>query len=360
MLAWCGAVAFPFVLYVTLLNLPDEDVGLRLLLPAFVLALPAGLLRRAPLPALALMLAGAFAVTASRHSTAFAYPQVIAVDLAVAFVAANQRRAISIPAAALTLATQLAGVPYYTAGNDSFTMSTVFVILAVATAWTIGDSFHQRAAHARALRAQAAAQAVTDERLRIAREVHDMVAHSIGIIAIQAGAGARVIDTQPGAARDALATIETTSRETLAGLRGMLGGLRQPAGADLTPALAGLERLAAATRAAGVEVEVRWQGERRPVPVDIDLSAYRIVQEAITNVIRHAGTDRCRVTVDYGTDALAIEVVDEGRGAPAELAAGFGIAGMRERVGLLRGQFSAGPGPAGGFRVAATLPVPAR
>lgn len=360
MLAWCGAVAFPFVMYVTLLNLPDEDPGLRLLLPAFVLALPAGLLRRAPLPALALMAAGAFAVTASRHSTAFAYPQVLAVDLAVGFVAATQRRAISIPAAVLALASQVAAVPYYTFGNNSYTMSTAFVVLAAATAWTLGDSVRQRAAHARTLRTRAAAQAVTDERLRIAREVHDMVAHSIGIIAIQAGVGARVIDTQPGAAREALATIEATSRETLAGLRGMLGGLRQAAQHGGTPTLADLERLAAATRAAGVEVELRWRGERRPVPADIDLSAYRIVQEAITNVIRHAGTDRCRVTVEYGADAVEIEVADEGRGAPAEFEAGFGIAGMRERVRLLRGELRAGPGPTGGFLVAATLPVPAR
>jgi signal transduction histidine kinase len=208
------------------------------------------------------------------------------------------------------------------------------------------------------------------ERLRIARELHDMVAHSIGIIAIQAGVGRRVIETQPAEARNALTAIEATSRETLAGLRQMLGVLRRaepgPGRGPLesAPGLADLGRLAATTRDAGVRVELRWLGPRRPLPADIDLSAFRIIQEAVTNVVRHAGTGHCRVTVDCREEELGIEVTDEGHGGapPAEgpgERGGFGIDGMRERARLLGGELTAGPRAEGGFRVAARLPVPA-
>jgi signal transduction histidine kinase len=212
------------------------------------------------------------------------------------------------------------------------------------------------------------------ERLRIARELHDIVAHSIGIIAIQAGSGRSVFDARPDQARDALAAIEATSRETLAGLRRMMTGLRRAepgsgpgsgAGqAPLGPApgLADIERLAAVTLEAGVQVEVAWLGGREPLPADIDLSAFRIVQEAVTNVVRHAGTDRCLVWIDQQDGQLVIEVTDSGRSAPASkisaAGTGYGITGMRERAALPGGDFSAGPRPDGGFRVAARLPVP--
>ncbi|GGV32014.1 two-component sensor histidine kinase [Kitasatospora herbaricolor] len=234
-------------------------------------------------------------------------------------------------------------------------------------AWSIGLSVRQAREAASAARTQATEQAITAERMRIARELHDMVAHSIGIIAIQAGVGSRVIGSQPDEARKALQAIEETSRETLAGLRRTLVALRQadPQGAGPVPSepmagLADVERLAAATATAGVRVEVCRSGERRPLPADIELSAFRIVQEAVTNVVRHAGTGHCRVSVGYGDEELSVEVVDEGRGvtgpAPGR---GFGLVGMRERVALLHGRFEAGPRPGGGFRVAAVLPLPA-
>ncbi|WP_286158547.1 sensor histidine kinase [Streptomyces sp. CB03911] len=234
-------------------------------------------------------------------------------------------------------------------------------------AWSIGLSVRQAREAASTARTQATEQAIIAERLRIARELHDMVAHSIGIIAIQAGVGSRVIGTQPDEARKALQAIEATSRETLAGLRRTLVALRQadpqaagPVSSEPMAGLADVERLAAATAAAGVRVEVRWSGERRPLPPDIELSAFRIVQEAVTNVVRHAGAGHCRVSVGYGDEELSVEVVDEGRGvtgpAPGR---GFGLVGMRERVALLHGRFEAGPRPGGGFRVAAVLPLPA-
>ncbi|WP_435884243.1 sensor histidine kinase [Streptomyces xiamenensis] len=186
-----------------------------------------------------------------------------------------------------------------------------------------------------------------------------MVAHSVGIIAFQAGMGGRVIDTRPTEARRALGAIEATSRETLSGLRRMLGTLRRPVVLEPAPGLADLDRLAATAGAAGVRVEVRRLGEPRPLPGDIELSAFRIVQEALTNVVRHARTDRCRVTVGFGEADLSVEITDKGRGPGDGRAAGYGIVGMRERAALLGGELTAGARPGGGYRVTATLPVPA-
>ena len=218
------------------------------------------------------------------------------------------------------------------------------------------------------MRVQAAAQAAIEERLRIARELHDMVALSIGIIAIQAGSGRRVFDARPGEAREALAAIEATSRQTLSGLRRMVTGLRraEPAPgswlAPLGPApgLADIDSLVATALDAGVrvEVEVDWRGSREPLPPDIDMSAFRIIQESVTNVVRHARTDQCRVSIGQHDGRLSIEVTDGGCGGN-EAGTGYGITGMRERAALLGGEFSAGPRDGGGFRVTARLPVPA-
>jgi len=160
--------------------------------------------------------------------------------------------------------------------------------------------------------------------------------------------------------------VEATSRETLSGLRRTLGALRAagpgqedgPAPLHPAPGLADVERLAKETTAAGVRVEVRWQGQRRPLPPDIDLSAYRIIQESVTNVVRHAGTRSCQVSVDYREAEIAIEVADSGQGGRITPGTGYGLAGMRERVALLHGYFTAGPRPGGGFRVTARLPAP--
>jgi signal transduction histidine kinase len=233
------------------------------------------------------------------------------------------------------------------------------MLLALGVAWLLGQSIRQRREYADVQRRQTAVQAVQAERLRIARELHDMIAHSIGVIAIQAGVGSRVIESQPAEARNALTVIEDTSRETLAGLRRMLGALRRaepdPASTEPSPGLADLDRLVLRSLDAGVRVDVRRHGDERPLPADLDLSAYRIIQEAVTNVVRHANTDECRVSLDYGEDELSLEIIDDGAGgAPGT---GYGIPGMRERVSLLHGDFTAGPRPEGGFRVSARIPV---
>ncbi|MGX1502957.1 UNVERIFIED_CONTAM: signal transduction histidine kinase [Streptomyces graminofaciens] len=374
-LAWSGALAYPVLLYAAVLH-EREPTGVRLLLPAALAVLPVPLLLRRPWAALVPMLAGSFAATAlaaSKLAAAFpfaasapawqiGYLQALVTDLAVGCVAATRGRRAALAAAALTLAVQIAAAARYRTGSDDFVPAVVFLVLLLALAWTAGHLVQERREHAETVRAQAAARAVTAERLRIARELHDMVAHSIGIVAIQAGTGRRVIDTQPAEARNALAAIEATSRETLAGLRRMLGALREaePEAAPLAPApgLADVDRLVATTLDGGVRVDVEWRGERRPLPAEVELSAFRIIQEAITNVVRHAGTRECRVVVDHREDELAIEITDDGDG-PATAGTGYGITGMRERAVLLHGRFTAGPRPEGGFRVAVRLPVPA-
>jgi signal transduction histidine kinase len=329
-----------------------------------------------PLLALAMTLLGATAVVVFPPRTAHVSLSVsyqgqflsfLAVDVVLAFVVATRTRRVSIVAVAVSFAVQLLLIGGFAAG-DGLTVNGVIAPLAMAASCMVGLLSRERREHAVALRSQEVAEAVTVERLRIARELHDMVAHSIGIIAIQAGVGSRVIQTQPAEAREALRAIEVTSRETLSGLRRTLMALRRadrdtaaPEQASLAPSpgLADIERLVAATADAGVRVDMRFSGEQRPLPADIDLSAYRIVQEALTNVVRHAGSGHCRVVIDYGDEGLSVEVVDDGRGVTGNGSAhGFGIIGMRERVGLLHGRLSAGPRPEGGFRVAAQLPLP--
>jgi signal transduction histidine kinase len=330
------------------------------------------LLRRGPLAALAVLLGGAVAAIALGPGPGQTPPlQIVlaaAAGIEICYAAATRPRKVSAAGLAMVVGAGLL-IPD-PAGIDlaPYRGGTVVVVI---IAWLIGHSIRQAQAQAELRRAQAAAQIVLAERLRIARELHDMVAHSIGIIAIQAGAAHRVFDASPDQARDALAAIEATSRETLSGLRRMLTGLRRAEpepGPEQTPlgpsaGLADLERLTAMALTAGVQVEVDWHGSQEPLPADIDLSAFRIIQEAVINVIRHAGTSHCRVSISRPDGYLAIEVTDRGRGGPAgktsAAGTGYGITGMRERAALLGGDFSAGPRPGGGFRVAARLPLPA-
>ncbi|MGW0395374.1 sensor histidine kinase [Streptomyces sp. NPDC003042] len=334
-----------------------------LLVTAVVTTLGALLLFRAPLAAVAIALAGAvFSLGMPVRETPFVL--FLLADAAVGYTAVTRSRRVSVLAAALPVGVLAAYTLWRLGRGYAFNLSVPAALAStVVIAWLIGNTIHQNRGHADTVRAQATQQAITAERLRIARELHDMVAHNIGIITIQAGMGSRVMDTQPAETRLALDAIEATGRETLAGLRRMLGALRQgdreSAPLGPVPGLAALDQLVGRTAAAGVRVDVRWQGDRRDLPPDIDLAAFRIVQEAVTNVVRHSGTRDCSVTVDFRQDELAVDIVDLGCGGTADGPGfGYGIAGMRERVGLLRGEFSAGPRPEGGFRVAARLPVP--
>jgi signal transduction histidine kinase len=233
----------------------------------------------------------------------------------------------------------------------------------------------ERAEWASAQREQEARRATLAERLRIARELHDIVAHHVSVIVIQAQGAQRVADREPDRARRAMADVEGTARTALEEMRRMLGLLRAsddadgggPGAADgadstgVALGMADINALAASVTAAGLPVIMRTTGEPGPVPEDVGLSVYRIVQEALTNALKHAGPARAEVHLDYGED-LEITVTDNGRGAAAALAgptapgAGRGTTGMRERAAMLGGTFAAGPRPGGGYRVRAVIP----
>ena len=334
-----------------------------------VLLASAFLLRRRPITALAVTIGGSVSIMTLEWPRISPLLVVLAsaTGIEICYMAATHARKVSITGVIMVCAVVLTPGP---GGLDLVRLrggnAVPAMVLVTVVAWLIGNSIRQAQAQAELVRAQTAAQTVMAERLRIARELHDIVAHSIGIIAIQAGAGRRIFDASPAEARDALAAIEATSRETLSGLRRMVTGLRRAepesgpgqASLDPVPGLAGIERLTAMALDAGVRVDLDWPGGREPLPTDIDLSAFRIIQEAVTNVVRHAGTDRCRIRIDQQDQQLSIEITDSGRGGIAA-GTGYGIIGMRDRAALLGGDFSAGPRPGGGFRVAARLPVPA-
>jgi signal transduction histidine kinase len=198
----------------------------------------------------------------------------------------------------------------------------------------------------------------SEERLRIARELHDVLGHHLSLINVQAGVGLHLLDSRPEQAREALTAIKSASAEALREVRSVLGVLRpedEQAPRAPTPGLDGLNEL---TAEAGLPVTVERTGEPRPLPAEVDRAAYRIVQEALTNVRRHAGSGAsASVTVDYEPEQVRIAVADDGTGGPAgPTEAGNGIAGMRARAAALGGTLTAGPNPGGGFRVEATLP----
>ena len=247
----------------------------------------------------------------------------------------------------------------------------------LAAAWTLGEGVRQRRVHAAELedraarlereREEKARQAVIQERLRIARELHDVVAHSLSVIGVQAGAARLVLDVDPDPTRvrEAVAAIEATANQAMAEMRRALGILRatEPSGVALAP-LPGLGQLPALRdqlRSAGLSVDLTVTGEPRPVATSIDLSLYRIVQEALTNALKHARATRAEVVVGYGAHDITVEVTDDGRGPPPSAARsqGAGTIGMRERVALFSGELQVGPRAQGGYAVRVCLPIPA-
>jgi signal transduction histidine kinase len=218
-----------------------------------------------------------------------------------------------------------------------------------------------RAERAERTREEEARRRVDAERLRIAREVHDTVAHAIAVINVQAGVTAHVLDRRPEQARETLVTIEQTSARALDELRATLGMLRQADDGRVPAAgLGQVEELAAVARQAGLDVRVEVASPPAELPGAVEQAAYRILQESITNAIRHAGPARVTVLLTYGPSELELLVADDGRGprqADGAGGVGRGIAGMRERAALLGGELTAGPRPNGGFQVRARLPL---
>ena len=234
--------------------------------------------------------------------------------------------------------------------------------LAVLASLGLGFAVVGQRTYARARREEETQRRVTEERLRIARELHDVVSHSISTINVQAGVAAHVMGERPEQAREALLAIKETSRETLRELRGILQVLRQvdevePRGP--APGLAQLDILVKTASEAGVPTKTAIIGLARPLPAAIDLAAYRIIQESLTNVVRHAGRATAEVTLAYEPSRIVIDVSDDGRGLlPGNgEAGGHGIAGIRERVGAAGGGVEAGPRDGRGFRLRAWLPT---
>ena len=252
-------------------------------------------------------------------------------------------------------------------------ISAVSTWVSLSVVWVVGvvvrvyrgsiERAERRAALFAADREARAREAVTEERARMARELHDSVGHALNVVVLHAGAAQRIIDKKPELAREALDSIETAGRQALGDIERMLGILRAPeeeACCDVTPGMGQLATLCDQVREAGLPVELTVEGEARSLPPSLDLTAYRIVQESLTNTLKHAGKTRATVTVRYEEAALGIEVLDEGRGvtpAVATAAGGRGLLGMRERVATFRGELEAGPRPEGGFGVRARLPL---
>src|ERR1039457_81664 len=308
-----------------------------------------------------------------------------------AAVYGGRRLAFGLAAATVIVLLGL-GIPTALGVMSLHTATLVRILLAADGAWLVGlvirGQFSARSAHLEIMRERAelavarqqeeARRATIAERLRIARELHDIVAHHLSVVVIQAQGAQRTIGRDPQQAMAAMTQVEQTGRTALEEMRGLLGLLRtgeqaddsadaDPAGGSglarlAPPGLADIGALAQQMRAAGLRVIVDTAGGPREVREDVGLTVYRIVQEALTNVVKHARPASAAVSLTFG-DKLEISVTDDGKGAAAGLAAdglpgaGRGTAGMRERVAILNGQLTAGPRPGGGFRVQVTIPL---
>jgi signal transduction histidine kinase len=260
-------------------------------------------------------------------------------------------KGLRVAAAALAV-TALGEAIHHHGGLSGF----VPLVVGLAAAWVLGDSVRTR----RERTDEDRRRAVADERARIARELHDMVTHNVSVMVVQAAAGNEVFDERPDQARAALRAVEETGRRALGELRRLLDVVADDddAGYDPQPGLRRLDDLVASVRAAGLGVDLTVEGSPRQLSPALELSAFRIVQEALTNVLKHARASRASVRVRYARDALELEVADDGVGA-ATIDGGRGLVGMRERAALFGGEIAAGTRPGGGFEVRARMPLEA-
>ena len=349
-----------------------DPLGIALILLA---TLPIAVRRRWPAQVLLVSGAATIALSALGYDNGGG----ISTLFALYTVAAHTERAVSLRALALTALGILSTIALEAERFDIRLPNIAASYLVFATVWLIGDNRRTRRAYLAQLveremllereREEQAARAVAEERSRIARELHDVVAHHVSVMVVQAAGARRVLDRDPAEAAEALSAVESTGRQALVEMRRMVGVLRAGSPEDARsplPSLDRLEELLAQVREAGLPVELLVEGEARTLPAGVDLSAYRIVQEALTNSLKHAGRATSRVRLRYGPRDLAITVADDGAGAPAAAPTpgghgrsegGHGLLGMRERVALFGGRLEAGAGPDGGYVVSAWLPV---
>ena len=329
--------------------------------------LPLALRRYRPLEVLAITVTAETALLISRPGAGAPFGVIVALYT----VAAYCERRVSIRAAALTALPITVGVIVHNASHAGIVIPELAVF---AIAWVIGDNLRTRRAYLAELEARAARlerereeqadRAVADERVRIARELHDVIAHNVSVMVVQAAAGEDVFDEDPGKARESLAAVASTGRAALAELRRLLGVIRveddrvEPAYTP-QPGIEYIDELVRQVRETGLPVGLSVLGEPRPVPEGVGLCAYRIVQEALTNTLKHAHAPTAQVQLRYVSDALELQVLDDGRGASAVngTASGQGLIGMRERVALFGGELTAGPRTGPGYEVRARLPL---
>jgi len=351
---------------------PNEG-GPRLTL-ALVACGPMLLLRRWPLPVLAIAVVAAAVVIASGAAP---LPLAVVLGLATYLVSSQLPRRLSIPAT-LAAASAIGGTILYAALSKPSAPLAVLAIeglVPLGAAWFVGDAVAARrryqagllkqAAREQAAEVERARQEVREERVRIAQELHDVVAHTLAVITVQAGVGRRLMAKRPEEAASALESIETIGRTAQEELGVVLGLLREEgvSAAELSPAprLVDLKELVETVRASGTDVELRITGTDRQISPALELSLYRVVQEALTNVVRHAPGAAAAVEMTISDAAIRVEVVDNG--SPAEERTGMpeppghGIVGMRERVGAFGGSLVAQPCPDGGFHVVAEVPI---
>jgi signal transduction histidine kinase len=343
-----------------------------LLVPAaLATTLPLARRRRHPIPVCATVVAGALALLVFMAPTEGSFSGFVALIVALYSLGAHtsDRRATWL-VGAIAAAWIVGGTISVTAGDQHAGDVFPSLVWAVA-AWGVGRIIRRNrlrnvelerlTAELRHEREERARLAVAAERTRIARELHDVISHNVSVIVIQAAAEERVLPVEAASTRDVLRSIESTGRETLTELRRLLGVLRRR-GDDTgalapQPGLDSLETLARQVSDAGLPVELRRDGEARPLPVGLDLSAYRIVQEALTNALKHARASHATVAVRYEHAALELEIIDDGSGDGQGGGTGTGLVGMRERASLYGGEIEAGRVDGRGFRVRARLPI---
>jgi signal transduction histidine kinase len=324
--------------------------------------LPIAIRRRLPLLVFAVTVAAALAIDVLYGSFQFA-GALVALYTVAAYVGRPGSIGVAIGTALALPITQLDD-------NAAGPVESVTIYVVFAVAWILGDRIGARRAYLRDLEERAreherereehARRSAAEEQARIARELHDIITHNVSVMTVQAAAAGDVFETRPEQARKALGSIESTGREALTELRRLLGNVRTDGEGPLSPlpGLSRLEELVAPVRATGLEVDLKVEGEPRELPAGVDLSAYRIVQEALTNTLKHAEASSVAVRVRYDADEVEVEVVDDGRGTRANGdERGHGIIGMRERAAVFGGELLVGPAPGRGFSVRARIPL---
>ena len=345
----------------------EGAVGILLVLGQ---TLPLAIAFRYPMVALAVIMASFMAHTGLSHDVIWVVQFTAAITTFVAVIRGGNRRSLL-----ALLLVYLGIVVSFGIFRDVDRAGNVLVqMLLFGGLWIIGNLFRTRRirlesteqvlAELEVEQDRLAREAVQDERARIARDLHDIIGHTLNLIVVQAGAARAVFSSKPDQALESLDSIETTARQSLSDMERMLGILRPPeaeaAPFDPQPGLSQVGRLAEQFSDAGLPVEVNVAGEPRKLPTSLGLSAYRIVQEALTNALKHAGPARAQVAISYLDDKLELDIVDDGQGSGDDghnASGGRGLIGMRERVSLFGGELDVGPAAEGGFRVHASLPL---